>query len=161
MQALRHRRAPQRASTNWRTTCQFQFASGMPTSAGAACTAPFSPAWASGSRAGGTAGLLEDQGRRAVALASREPPPAGVGVALQEARHLAGRPALRQQPARVPALPLARRRRARQPAPHLPCVRPPARQRRRDVRHAPRARLPPDRREEQPRHPGGSRRRCG
>ena len=98
MQALRHSRTPQRASTNWRTTCQFPFASGMPTSAGAACTATFRPAWASGSRAGGTTGLLADQGRRAVALESREPPPDGVGIALQEVRHRSGRPARRQQP---------------------------------------------------------------
>jgi hypothetical protein len=114
VQALRHSRTPLRASTNWRTTCQFQFASGMPTSAGAGgLHRHFQPRLGLGVEGGGgTAGLLKGEG--------------GGAVTIQEGRHLAGRPALRQQLERVPALALARCRRALHPVPCLPCVQLPA-----------------------------------
>src|SRR5438067_13347166 len=101
---------PQRSAMNCRTAFQLQLARARSTSVGAAWTATFSPARASAPRAGGAAGLLEGQTSGAVALEGREPAPAGVGVALQHLGHLGGGPALGQQPERVPALPLARRR---------------------------------------------------
>src|SRR5438094_361854 len=85
---------------NWRTALQLQFARSTPTSAGAAWIATFSPARASASRAGGAARLLEGQGGGAITVQGRDPAPDGVGVALQQSRHLRGRPPLRQQPER-------------------------------------------------------------
>src|SRR5438128_5840129 len=72
---------------------------------------------AQGSRRGGPTCVLERETRRASPPKARQPLTDRVRVPPQCCGHLHGRPAFRQQPQRVPALPLARRPGAIPPLP--------------------------------------------
>ena len=85
-QLLRLRMILNRPETNCLTTFQFQFAKLLHAAAGNSCIATFNSACCAWSKAGGTPGLLEYQGRRPSLAKSRCPASDSMWVPLQRPR---------------------------------------------------------------------------
>ena len=97
--------SPKRSWTNLRTTFQFQFARPMPAFSGSACTAAFSWACWSPSRAGGATRLFEAKGRGTSVAEGSDPRADGVGIPFQRLGYRRRSPALGQKPESMPPFP--------------------------------------------------------
>ena len=108
----------------------------MPARDGDPGTAAFNSARAPRPARGGTTTLFENQRLGAALRECPRPFANRMGIPFQRLGYRRGRPALRQQPHRVPPFPLSGRRRSVHPPPHLRLVHAPPLQQRSHLRQA-------------------------